>query len=239
MKKTKNKYPKILAWILAVGIASIVLSIAIITEIDHDGSLGWLSLLLMLIGYISALTAGGLLLIYFAIKLFSKGSDLAKEAGKEVSKNLKKSATSFKPLLKTQKKDMEDFVRLLEVNTDEELAEHLIFSTFSREENPILTEEFLSNLAMVPANEVHKVKAQLQMINLQLKNDVSYAHFMAGNVIWIMTLRSIESFEHLLLAKRMWKELKRGQKHIPAKLDELGLEVPKDELNRFYFIPKI
>ena len=134
---------------------------------------------------------------------------------------------------------MEDFVRLLEVNTDEELAEHLIFSTLSREENPILTEEFLSHLAIMPAGEVHKVKAQLQMINLQLKNDASYAHFMAGNVIWIMTLRSIEGFEHLLLAKKMWKELKRGQKHIPEKLEELGLEVPKDELNRFYFIPKI
>lgn len=181
------------------------------------------------------LAATSLILLLYLKKLLNPNRALPLVNPKQADS----SKSLLKALFKTQRKDMENFVRLLEVNTDEELAEHLIYSALARVENPTLSDEFLNNLPTIPLDEVHKVKAQLQMINLQFKSDLTYAPFMAGNVIWIMTLRSVEGFEHLLLAKRMWKELQRGQQHIKSKLDELEIEVPENEMDQFYFTPRL
>lgn len=198
-----------------------------------------LSLIIVITGVFLTFIGITSLLIAFLLDTLKKGGNNLVEIGSGVTKNIKKSAYSLKPLLKTQKKDMEDFVRLLEVNTDEELAEHLIFAALARVENPSLSEEFLNHLPVIAVDEVHKVKAQLQMINLQFKSDLKYAPLTAGNVIWIMTLRSVESFEHLLLAKRMWKELRRGRDYVGDKLLEMNIPTSEETLIKAKFIPKL
>ena len=134
---------------------------------------------------------------------------------------------------------MENFLRLLQVSSDDELAEHLIFAAIARNENPHLTVSFLNNLSNSSKERVHKIKAELQMLNLQLKDNYEFSSIVAGNVIWIMTLRSVEGFEHLLVTKKIWRELRRGHKRLKKKASDMQLEDSENIVNKAKFIPKL
>lgn len=179
------------------------------------------------------------LVIAFVVNSFKSGANSLVEKGSEATKAIQKKHAPLEGIFKTQKKDLENFLRLLEVSSDDELAEHLIFATIARNENPDLTVNLLNNLHNSSKERVHKIKAELQMLNLQLKDNFEFSPIVAGNVIWIMTLRSVEGFEHLLVTKKIWRELRRGHKRLKKKAADMQLEDSENIVNKAKFIPKL
>lgn len=236
--KEDNVYPKMLGISVVVGLATFVSGFLIALIMPTIG------ISMSAIGGVIWTVSVIVILMYYLQYIFSNFSEITKAppASKRPQKQKRSKSSipiNMRGIFKSQKKDLENFLKLLEVSTDEELAEHLIFAAIARNENPNLTTNFLNSLPHFKKDDVHKVKAELQMINLQLRDDVNQYPIIAGNVIWVMTLRSVESFEHLILAKKIWRELKRGHKDLKNKAVEMQLENSEKITQLAKFTPKL
>lgn len=198
-----------------------------------------LALVIVMLGVFLTFVSITSLVIAFMVNSFKSGANSIVEKSSEATKAIQKKHSPLESIFKTQKKDLENFLRLLEVSSDDELAEHLIFAAIARNENPHLTDNFLNNLNNSSKERIHKIKAELQMLNLQLKDNYEFSSIVAGNVIWIMTLRSVEGFEHLLVTKKIWRELRRGHKRLKKKASDMQLEDSENIVNKAKFIPKL
>ena len=184
-----------------------------------------------------------LLLAFLKILLF-KTSKIVKEKSTEFEKSLDTATTTAKQLVKTQRKDMENFLRWLKATPDEDIAELLILSSLARDGEPHLkSDDFLNNFLRMPKKKIRSVKANLQMEVMETQNLEGGELVHAGYTIWIMTLRAVEGIEYQLLAKEIWNEMRRGRPFLEMKLSNFekqqGLMLTPLEKERASFIPKL
>lgn len=119
---------------------------------------------------------------------------------------------------KTILKELKQYLEILQLTKDEELSELLMIATVVREE--LLQKEIIdkSTFDAIDISYVNEqtmmLRLALTMYNNELVNNPQNVSKIAGNNVWLMTLKANTNIECMIEVKKIWKELDRGFKNL-------------------------
>lgn len=142
-------------------------------------------------------------------------------------------------------KELNYYLKFIKLSSQEDLAEIIIFGSIVREKykDSLLSEDILNSLNIFYIDErVDMTRLKIVMANNSLVNDANNAYLIAGNNLWLMTLRATLNIDTQLIVKEIWNELEKGFASVDKKINEMennGIIISDWVKENYRFRPKI